>query len=170
MLRMPDLAAVAALTLALILAGGSARAVDPYQIYEQHCHKCHFEHGADLAMQKLRSVNGALQVARTGRPIGRLLRSHHGERMQAAESAALIELFASALRWGGVYEHRCMRCHERAVSFARTRLKLEDDRLVTHANGRDVEQFLATHGDASSAEIVTLLEMFRFQLRTSASP
>lgn len=170
MSRMPALAAMAALVLAMVPIGGRAHAADPHQLYEQRCQKCHFEHAADLARQKLRSIDNALQVTRTAQPVERLLRSHHGERLTAGEIAALSELFSSGLRWNGVYQHRCRRCHERAVTFARTRLKLEGDRLATRANDRDVDTFLLSHGDAGPEEIATLLEMFRFQLRTQPGP
>jgi cytochrome c5 len=145
----------------------AAQGSDPHQIYEDRCHGCHFEHGADLARQKLRIANGTLQVARSGKTIDRLLRDHHGVRLTSTELSTLAELFRSGLKWGGVFQFRCAKCHQTAVSFARKHLFLSEDRVRTRGTERDVGTYLQTHGEASADEIKILLEMLKFQLRTA---
>lgn len=163
----PLIIAFAALLFGCGDAAFAAGPNDPHQIYEERCRNCHFEHGADLARQKLRVVSGVLQVARTGKPTNRLLQDHHGVKLTAAEIAVLTELFTSGLKWGGVFQHRCARCHQSAANFARTRLMMADGRIVTRTDNVDVAGYLLTHGEATPAEIETLIEMLKFQIRTA---
>ncbi|MEQ1716350.1 MAG: hypothetical protein ABL907_10265 [Hyphomicrobium sp.] len=164
------LASVIAVSLAM-LHGFAARAadafVDAHTLYEKQCGACHTEHAADLSRQKFSIVSEQLQVSRTGVPVENLLRDHHGVRLDDAQQAALGQLFTLGLKWAGVFQHRCVLCHGKAVTFAREKLVLEDDQLIIRGSRIDVAGFLATHGDATPKEIETLLEMFRYQIRTA---
>lgn len=164
------LASVIAVSLAM-LHGFAARAadglIDAHTLYEKQCRGCHTEHAADLARQKFRIVSEQLQVSRTGVPAENLLRDHHGVLLDASQRVALGQLFASGIKWAGVFQHRCAICHGKAVAFAREKMILENDRLITQGSRIEVAGYLATHGDATPKEIETLLEMLRYQIRTA---
>jgi cytochrome c5 len=157
---------VQAVTSSDAAAQSEAKLIDPHRVYEQRCRSCHHEHGADLARQKLTLKDGRLQVTRTRQDVAGLLRSHHGVRLSAEESTALLSLFRAGLTWNGVYQLRCGRCHERAVTFARSKLIVRDGQVRTHAGDRDVADMLKEHGQATSREIEVLITMFKRQLET----
>jgi hypothetical protein len=149
-----------------LLAAAGAQTIDPHRVYEQRCGNCHHEHGADLARLKFTLKDGALQVTRTGKDVSGLLRSHHGVRLSAEETAALVTLFEAGLASGGVYQHLCARCHERAVTFARSKLNMRDGQVRTLVGDRDVALLLKDHGGATASEIDVLIEMLKRQLQT----
>jgi hypothetical protein len=149
-----------------VVSGAGAQTIDPHRVYEQRCGNCHHEHGADLARLKFAMKDGKLQVERTGKDVSGLLRSHHGVRLSAEETAALVTLFEAALASGGVYQHRCARCHERAVTFARSKLIMRDGQVRTLDGDRDVALLLKDHGGATESEIDVLIEMLKRQLQT----
>jgi cytochrome c5 len=140
--------------------------IDPHRVYEQHCSRCHFEHAADLARQLFAIRNGRLQVKSSGRDVSRLLRSHHGISLSRPDATALLGLFEAGLKSDGVFQHKCARCHGRAVAFAREKLVLKDGQLRTRADDRSVPELLERHGGATAAEIEILLATFRRQLET----
>lgn len=139
---------------------------DPHSVYERRCHGCHTEHGADLARQKFKLENDVLSVARTGGRVDVLLRKHHGVVLSSSETTALLTLFKSGIQWAGVYQRLCARCHDRAVGFARERLRIQEGQIVSRKDGTDVGTLLKQHGGAKDEEIATLLEMLRYQLAT----
>ena len=163
-----------ALAILFFLAHGAARSqpteqpIDPHTLYETKCQGCHTEHGADLARQKLTMAKQTLQVSRTGATLDRLLHKHHGVTLSATEATALTVLFTSGIRWSGVFQHRCTKCHGKAVTFARSELTTKDGIVRTKKSNDDVDAFLTKgHGESTPAEIKLLLEMFRYQLDTA---
>lgn len=163
-----------AFSVCLSFVAGSARAqsagVDPHAVYEQACYSCHTEHAADLARQRLSIKSDKLAVARTGKDLATILKSHHGVKLKAEELAALTQLFRNGITWGGVYQHRCGGCHDKAVTLARSSLKMDGDKLVISKTGSDVATFLKTHGEASTTEVDTLVAMLKYQLATAPKP
>ncbi len=144
--------------------------VDPHAAYEKACYSCHTEHAADLARQRLAIKAEKLIVARSGKELTAILKSHHGVKLKTDELAAVSQLFRNGLAWGGVFQHRCAGCHEKAVSLARTTLKLDGDRAVVIKSGQDIGELLKSHGDATASEIETLAAMLKYQLATTPKP
>ena len=143
-------------------------AVEPHALYETKCMGCHNEHGADLARQRLSVVGEALHVNRTGTTIEQLLGRHHGVKLTAVELATLTRLFRSGIQWGGAFQLRCARCHDKGVTFARSKLTLRSGEVWTLKGDKDVAEFLTRgHGEATATEVETLIEMFRYQLETA---
>jgi len=162
--------------LAIVLAIGVGLAIvprafgqvlDPHTVYEKACRSCHNEHGADMSRQKLELANGALRVARTKTAVEQLLKKHHGVKLSPAETAGLMDLFKKGITWAGVFQHRCARCHGRAAEFARARLGLVDGTVRSKASNIEVGPFLGSHGEATAAEIQTLVEMLKYQIETA---
>lgn len=144
--------------------------VDPHAVYERACYSCHTEHAADLARQRLSIKLDKLTVARTGKDFASILKSHHGVKLKAEEAASLTGLFRNGITWGGVFQLRCGGCHGKAVTLARSSLKLDGERVAVSKTGGDVGAFLKAHGNASAAEIDTLVAMFKYQLTTAPKP
>lgn len=158
----------------MLLAGGTfaqtAPVVDPHAVWERSCYSCHTEHAADFARLRLTTKAGKLIIASTGKELAPLLKNHRGVKLKTEEIAAISQLFRNGLAWGGVYQHRCASCHDKAVTLARTTLKLDGEKLIGQKDGRDIATFLATHGEATATEIATLVEMLKYQLATAAKP
>lgn len=158
--------AAAAVLLANVPAIRAAETVDPHAVYEKRCGGCHFEHGADLARQKMTVKNAALVVTRTGKPVDGILKSHHGVKLTAAELSALTGLFSLGIETGGIFQRRCASCHKTGAAFARESLEIKDGRLMARKSGAEVRAFLATHGGADPAEIDKLARMLQYQIET----
>ncbi|KAB2850219.1 MAG: hypothetical protein F9K44_05600 [Hyphomicrobiaceae bacterium] len=140
--------------------------VDPHAVYERHCIRCHSEHGADLARLRMNVTDGKLLVRRNSGPMEKLLRNHQGITLTDAEQRGLLTLFVAGIKWDGVYQHRCAKCHGPAVSFARDKLAVAGEKILTTTGNRDVGEFLKSHGEATASEIALLMDMLRFQLET----
>lgn len=166
------IAAMAGILGLLAVAASEAQVaatVDPHALYEARCYSCHTEHAADFARLRLTIKADKLTVARTGKDLGSILKSHHRVKLDPSELAALSQLFRNGIAWGGVFQHRCASCHGKAVEFARNKLTLQGEKLVAK-DGRDVTALLATHGEATAKEIGVLVEMFKYQLATAPKP
>lgn len=158
-------------TLLFSIASAGAQstiAVDPHALFETRCYSCHTDQPEDFAQLRLMSRTGKLAVAGSGKDLAVLLKNHRGVKLNPVEIAAISQLFRNELAWGGVYQHKCASCHGKAVTFARTNLRMDGDKLVGGANGRDISAFLAIHGDTTPAEVATLLDMLKYQLATQA--
>ncbi len=143
-----------------------AASIDPHAVYEGKCGRCHSEHGADLARQKLKLVSGKFTVARSGRDLEALLKKHHGVQLAIGEWPALASLFNLGLATGGAYQFRCARCHDRAVTLAREKSQISDGRLIVRSSGQDFSAFLAGHGEAKGTEVDSIVQALRFHLET----
>lgn len=145
-------------------------AIDPHALYEQRCSKCHTEHGADLARQKLQSVDGAVRVKRTGKAIEALLSKHQGVTLTTDETSALAGLFDLGIRSKGVFQRHCAICHKSGVAFTRKSVEMKDGRLIAKKAATEIGAFLGQHSRATPAEIEVLIEMMKYQLRTKPKP
>lgn len=170
MSRISLIAAIGVMMLGVCPASAeqAAARIDPHLVYEQKCRGCHFEHGADLSRQNFALSDDTLRVSRTGVAVPKLLGKHHGVQLTQAEMDGLIGLFKSGIKWAGVYQHRCASCHDKAAAFARSKLGIADGRVTSKSSSADVANFLTSHGEATPAEIETLMEMFKYQLETEA--
>ncbi len=158
------------LTLIGPAAAQPAATLDPHAVYEQRCHSCHNEHGADFARQKLRVSGDRLEVARTGSDLAGLLKKHHGVGLAPGEWPALASLFRLGLSTGGVFGLRCGRCHDRAATLARETLEIADDQVILRATRQELSAFLRSHHQPTAAEIETLIRALRFSLETAPKP
>ncbi len=140
---------------------------DPHAVFEQRCKSCHTAHGADLARLNLVDKDGALRVTRSGQALSDLLKAHHGVRLNAAQTSSLVDMMRRGLASGGVFQHRCATCHDKAVTLARDRLHLDGaGTLRTRAGDKSVADMLKDHGGATPEEAGVLLDMLAWQLRT----
>ncbi len=140
--------------------------IDAHALYEQRCGSCHDEHGADLARKKLKSVDGAIRVTRTGKAVESLLARHHGVTLTKEETGALVGLFDIGLRSKGVFQKHCALCHTSGVAFTRKSVEAKAGQLYAKKAGTEIGAFLGQHSRATPAEVELLIEMMKYQLRT----
>ncbi len=159
------LAAVCAL-LAISLAGNRpalAQDIDPHGLYEQRCSGCHRAHAGQFVHDKLERLEGEIVGRGTGRELRSFLTAGHGNLVRP-EIDAMVAHLAAILGRGALFREKCLICHGRAVTLARSELILRHGRLVGRYSGRDIATFLQNHGRLEVAHIPTIVEMFERQL------
>ncbi len=141
-----------------------ARQLDPHEIYEEGCAGCHAPHAGEFVRGTLQKKNGQLISKKTGRPLGDLLRSGHGN-LSVEEIGALTKHFSGIVDAAGLFQRKFRKCHGPAVKLARRALIVRGDRLVGRYTDRDIEKFLHGHGRLEAAEVAIMLAVLRRQLR-----
>ena len=147
--------------------GVQAQDLDPHAIYESKCSKCHAPHAGPFARDRLSAKDGRVVSTKTGRRVGELLTDHFGTNLSPAEIGVLLEAFTLQLESGGIYQRKCIVCHERAKVFSRAKLTIDRGQLVGRYSGRKTASFLAHHGRLREDEIEVIVKMLRWQLETA---
>lgn len=163
------LAAICVL-LAILVAGNQptlARNIDPHGLYEQRCSGCHSAHAGQFVHDKLERLDEEIVGRGTGRELRSFLTAGHGN-LAPPEIDAMVAHLAAILERGALFREKCLICHGRAVTLARSELILRDGRLVGRYSGRDIAAFLQNHGRLELAQIPTIVEMFERQLSTES--
>lgn len=163
------LAAVCAL-LAILSAGNRptlAQDIDPHGLYEQRCSGCHSAHAGQFVHDKLERLDEEIVGRETGRELRSFLTAGHGN-LAPSEIDAMVAHLAAILGRGALFREKCLICHGRAVTLARSELILRDGRLVGRYSGRDIAAFLQNHGRLDLAQIPAIVEMLERQLSTES--
>lgn len=156
---------LAALVVALPASAGAQQPVDPHALYERHCATCHTAHAGDFAVQSLeRDIQGRVTGHKTGCDLQAFLARGHG-RLAADEVAVMTAHLTGILNRDLVFHDKCRACHDRAVTFARERLIVRNDRLVGRYSDIDVATFLVHHGRLETDEIPIVVDALKYQLR-----
>jgi hypothetical protein len=153
------------LPLLLPVAG---QAQELHELFEERCGRCH-EHAGPFARESLIVTDGQVMGRASGQEVGLFLLGHYG-RLTENEIEALRDLFRFQIISSGLYEKRCLNCHESAKTLARSRLLVREDRLVGRYTGRDMAEFLARHGRLSGSEAIFMTEVLRWQIEGGALP
>lgn len=146
---------------------GMAQVIDPHEVYEERCARCHFPHAGKFARKSL-----VLQPDRqiTGRkvkqPLDAFLNGHSGK-PSPAEITALIDMFTIQLNSDGLFEKKCRICHKSAKKMARVRLKVRNGKLLDLLSGRDIHEFLKDHGRLTDAEVEIMNHLLTWQVQTA---
>ena len=151
--------------LLLLLGGPAARAqtLDPHQLYEQRCGRCHAPHAGDFVPDALERRGDRIVGRRSGRELRAFLAGGHG-RLAAPEVEVVAAHLAAILEAGGLFRDKCLICHRQAVSLARSHLVLRDGRVMGRYTHRDIAAFLENHGRLEAGEIPTVVRMLARQL------
>ena len=162
MWHLPALAVLAFLALP---GAATAQTIDPHAVFETRCSGCHKGHAGAFARTSLfLSPDGVVTGKKKKMPVRDFLAAHFGKLSQE-EAAVLTDMFARQIRTGGLYERKCRTCHDSASHLARTRLYLQDKKLVGRFTARDINEFLTGHGRLEPSEIEIMRTMLDWQLR-----
>jgi hypothetical protein len=146
----------------------SGQAQELHELFEERCGRCH-EHAGPFARESLVIADGQVVGRASGQEVGVFLQGHYGH-LTEGEIAALRDLFRFQIISSGLYEKRCLACHESAKDLARSRLLVREDRLVGRYTGRAMAEFLMRHGRLSKSEAVFMTEVLRWQIEGGALP
>ncbi len=144
----------------------AAQGLDPHTLYERHCAGCHQAHAGDFVPVGLKRDGDKVIGVESGQELRALLESGHG-RLAPDEIEAVVAHLTFVLQAGGLFRTKCGICHDRASELARATLLLHGNRLVGRYSGRDVAEFLASHGRLEPEEIDIVLAALKGQLARS---
>ncbi len=151
--------------LAGSIAVAAAQTIDPHRLYEQRCGGCHTPHAGDFVRGTLVMSDGKLLGRRTGHEVRAFLEAGHGK-LTPDEVESMVDHLMNIQRSGGLFEKKCIICHDRAVKLARSELVIKDGRLVGRYSKRDIEVFLASHGRLKADEVLKMVDVLKRQLAT----
>lgn len=144
--------------LAGMLSAPMAGAADFHQLFEERCLNCH-GHSGPFVSQTLQIDEGRI-VGRSGQPVTEFLQTHAGG-LDDDTLALFLRNFRHQIESGSLFRTKCMTCHDRAYEFTRLNLSLKDGTLVGRYTGRNIADFLRTHGRLTPEEQTTMLETLR---------
>ncbi len=163
LVRLSGLCIVVILTGSVAIA--VARTIDPHRLYEQRCSGCHTPHAGSFVRQNLVEDRGRLIGRKTGREVRAFLEAGHGN-LTLEETKSMVAHLTNIQSARGLFQDKCIICHDRAVVLARTELAIEDGRLVGRYSKRDIAQFLTNHGRLKSDEVARMVDVLKRHLTT----
>lgn len=155
------------LVAAIIIAAGNAAAdsIDPHQVYEQKCTRCHEDHARAFADTHLLLRGDRVVGLKRGRDLETFLDKGHGN-LEPVEVIPLVAHLRSVTGAAGLYQAKCKMCHEPAVDFARLNLIMDGGNLQGRYSKADIAEFMVHHGRINETEHVTIMDALKRQLET----
>jgi cytochrome c551/c552 len=152
----------------LFVAAASAAAadpIDPHQVYEQKCARCHEDHARTFADTHLLVEDGRVVGLNRGRDLETFLDKGHGN-LDPAEVIPLVAHLKSVTGAAGLYKDKCLMCHEPAKEFVRLNLIMDGDNIRGRYSKADIAEFMLHHGRINEIEHITIMDALKRQLLT----
>ena len=151
----------------VLVAAGSAAAdsIDPHQVYEQKCARCHEDHARTFADTHLLVEDGRVVGLNRGRDLETFLDKGHGN-LDPAEVIPLVAHLKSVTGAAGLYKDKCLMCHEPAKEFVRLNLIMDGDNIRGRYSKADIAEFMLHHGRINEIEHITIMDALKRQLLT----
>lgn len=146
------------LALAVALPASGAQAADLHAFWDSRCANCH-RHAGDFARNHFKLKDGRLFGRNPARDICAYLVGHGAGEEMAQPVCAMLTAQAGT---PSLFKNKCASCHETAADLARTGLASGDGgALKGKDNGRDIAEFLTTHGKLEAGEVATVVETLK---------
>lgn len=143
--------------------GAKAQTIDPHQLYEQKCSRCHAPHAGDFVHESLLFSDNRVLGRKSSRELPTFFDTGHGN-LAPDEIDTMVAFLTQIRQSGQLFHDKCLICHDRAARFARIELTIKDDRLVGRYSGRDIEPFLEKHGRLEADELSKIVTVLKRQL------
>jgi len=158
------------LCILVVLTGGysggaHSQTIDPHELYEQQCGRCHTPHAGAFVHESLIRSEGRIVGRQSGEELRAFLEAGHGK-LSDDEIDVMVAHLSAIQQSGRLFHRKCRVCHERAVVLARRELILRDGELFGRYSDRKMETFLSNHGRLTSDEVPKMLEVLKRQLET----
>lgn len=133
-------------------------AADLHAFWDSRCATCH-RHAGEFARNHLKVRDGRLTGRKADRDVCAFLVEHGaGE----ALADAVCHMLTAQSATPSLFKENCASCHETAAELARTGLVSGDGgTLKGKENGRDLAEFLVTHGTLEPGAMATVVETLR---------
>ena len=160
------------LFLLILLGGGrnvaEAQTIDPHQLYEEKCARCHAPHAGDFVHESLILSGENVLGRKSNQDVRGFLDAGHGG-LTPVEINTMATFLTQISLSGQLFHNKCLICHDRAVRLARLELRIKEGRLVGRYSGRDIERFLNDHGRLKADEISKIVSVLKRQLETAGN-
>lgn len=147
--------AILALPLVCAIPGPCVFAADLHAFWDSRCANCH-RHAGEFARNHLKIKDGRLTGRNPERDVCAFLVGHGaGE----ALAGAVCQMLSAQSATPSLFKQKCAGCHETAADLARTGLVPGDGgALKGKSNGRELAEFLVTHGKLEAGELQILVQ------------
>lgn len=133
-------------------------AVDLHAFWDRRCASCH-RHAGEFARNHLKVKDGQLVGRKPDRNLCAFL-VEHGAGPDLADDVCKMLTAQAATR--SLFKDRCATCHDTAAELARTGLVPGDGgALKGKESGRDLAEFLITHGKFDPGELAIVADTLR---------
>lgn len=145
--------------LALLATGvPRSRAADLHAFWDDRCAECH-RHAGEFARNHLTLKDGRLVGSKPKRDVCAFLVTHGAGEALAAPICAMLSAQAAT---PSLFRDKCAACHGTAAELARAGLATAPDGTVhAKSGGREIADFLASHGGLAVDEIPHLAATLR---------
>lgn len=152
------LAVVVPLGLAVARLPADAQTADLHAFWDSRCANCH-RHAGEFSRNHFKLKDGRLVGRNPARDICAYLIGHGAGETRAAPVCAMLTAQAET---PSLFKNNCASCHETAADLARTGLVQSDGgALKGKDNGRDIAEFLTTHGKLEAGEVAIVVETLK---------
>jgi hypothetical protein len=123
-----------------------------HAVFKKNCQECH-SHLGEIAYDTLVAKGERLVSKKSGRDAAEFL-LRHGDGLVAAEAALVVEAMRRQMESAHRFREQCAICHVRIRDVAAELRVTADGRLTGLYSGRDMAEFLPSHGrlDATEAD------------------
>ncbi len=152
-LEMCRLAVYVIALASLVMAGSmplAAQTLERPGLFRERCGNCH-EGAGKLVKETLVVVEGVLRSRGSGSDVRGFLKHHLGG-LSPQEAAIIYQVLLRIAERGGRFQQRCAICHVSAEELTRDKLIITDGVLRGRYTGRDIGEFLLSHGTSSPEE------------------
>lgn len=139
------------------LAPAASSGADLHDYWDQRCKGCH-GHSGEFARRFLRVKNGQLFGVHHQADLEVFLRNHY---LTDELVAPVSEMLTAQVATPPLFGEKCSRCHGTAAEFARNSLVVTNGVLVGKSSGRNVADYLATHGGLGSTEVRAMVDTLK---------
>lgn len=136
-------------TLLLCISKGRASGIDLHWLWDNQCAECH-GHSAEFAHKFLKVTDGQLQGNHHVQGLRLFMRNHY---TRNTEVDAVYEMLLAQALTKPRFKQECSNCHDRAASFVRQSLVLQDNVLLSRESGQPVREFLQQHRQLDANDI-----------------
>jgi hypothetical protein len=150
---------------ASIATPSRAAPLDLHDQWDQRCKVCH-GHAGDFARRWLTVEQGHLVGHHHSANLGAFLRNHY---LADDLVEPMMQMLTAQATQEPVFKSRCARCHGVAAEFARRSLDLRNGTLHGRSSGKQVSDYLTSHGGLGAAEIAPMVDVLT-RVRNEVTP
>jgi hypothetical protein len=140
-MRFSGVVGVPLIILLMLFNKAGASGIDLHWLWDNQCAGCH-GHSSDFAGRFLKVSNGQLEGVHHTQDLRIFMRNHY---TSGNETDAVYQMLLAQVLTKPRFKQECSSCHDRAASFVRQSMILQDEVLLSRDSGRPIRTFLQQH-------------------------